>query len=138
MAHWKSLMDRDFIFAFDLNGKDVTLTIDRVTGGELTGPGGKKSKKPLCYFRETKSGKPLALNATNCKTIAAMYGNETDAWAGKRVTLFPTQTQMGGETVDCIRVRPKVPAGKAPAAQPAADDADPGHPPDDAEPGSDG
>lgn len=125
MGHWKSLMDRDFMYAFDLQGKDVTVTIDRVVGGELTGPGGKKSKKPLCYFRESKSGKPLALNATNCKCIAQLYGNDTDEWIGKRITLYPTTTQMGGETCDCIRVRPKIPAGKGEAAAPA-------------EPGSDG
>lgn len=127
--HWKSLMDRDFMYAFDLQGKDVTVTIDRVVGGELTGPGGKKSKKPLCYFRESKSGKPLALNSTNCKCIAGLYGNDTDAWIGKRITLWPTTTQMGGETVDCIRVRPKVPSGK-PAAQPES--------PEQPEPGADG
>lgn len=107
--HWKSLMDREFMYAFDLQGKDVTVTIDRIVGGELTGPGGKKSKKPLCYFRESKSGKPLALNATNCKAISAMYGNDTDGWIGKRITVYPTTTQMGGDTVDCIRVRPGVP-----------------------------
>ncbi len=132
MPHWKSMVDRDFMFAFDLQGKDVTVTIDRVVGGELTGPGGKKSKKPLCYFRESKSGKPLAMNATNCKAVAALYGNDTDGWVGKRVTLYPTTTQMGGETGDCIRVRPKVPAGKA--APVPAEQSDAGDP----EPGSDG
>lgn len=112
MPHWKSMTERDFMFAFDLEGKDRTVTIARVTAGELTGTGGKKSKKPLCYFKESKSGKPLALNATNCKAIAAMYGNDTDGWVDKRVTLYPTQTQMGGETVDCIRVRPGIPNSK--------------------------
>lgn len=108
MPHWKSMMDRDLLFAFDLGGKDVTVEIDRVTGGELTGNGGRKSKKPLCYFARS-SGKPLALNATNCKTIAALYGNDTDKWAGKKITLYPTTTTMGGDTVECIRVRPSVP-----------------------------
>ena len=134
MAHWKSMMERDFMFAFDLQGKDVTVTIDRVVGGELTGPGGKKSKKPLCYFRESKSGKPLALNSTNCKTIAQLYGNDTDAWLGKRITLWPTTTQMGGETVDCIRVRPKIPSAAASKKQEQSDAGDP----EPAEPGASG
>lgn len=117
------MVDRDYMFAFDLQGKDVTVTIDRVVAGELTGQGGRKSKKPLCYFRESKSGKPLALNATNCKTIAAMYGNDTDGWVGKRVTLYPTTTQMGGETMECIRVRPQVPkqAGQTEQREPGED-----------------
>ena len=114
MPHWKSMMDREYIFYFDLDGKDRTLTIDRVVAGELVGEGGRKSKKPLCYFKEVKSGKPLALNSTNSRTIAGMYGDNTDDWPGKRVTLFPTKTQMGGEERGCIRIRPRIPpaAGK--------------------------
>ena len=112
MPHWKSLMDRDYLFAFDLNGRDVTVTIEKVTQGELVALGGRKSKKPICYFAESKTGKPLALNSTNCKVIAALYGNDCDAWRGKRITIYPTTTQMAGETVECIRVRPVVPGEK--------------------------
>lgn len=121
MPHYKLFFDRDYIFACDLQGKDVTLTIERVTAGELTAIGGRKSKKPLCFFREGKSRKPLALNSTNCKTIAAMYGSDTSDWIGKRVTLYPTQTQMGNETVDCIRIRPSIPG---PASPPAPEPSD--------------
>src|SRR6185369_13027081 len=121
VPHWKSMTDRKFLFAFDLGGKDVTLTIERIEAGELEGEKGRKSKKPLCYFREAKSGKPLALNATNCKAIAKLYGNDTDGWAGQRITIYPTTTEMGGETVECIRVRPRKPTGRAsaPTEQPA-------------------
>lgn len=90
MAHWKSLMDRDFIYAFDLQGKDVTVVVTKVTGGTLVGEGGRKSKKPVAYFEGKEKG--LALNSTNCKTIASMYGNDTDGWIGKKITLFPTVT----------------------------------------------
>jgi len=120
MAHWKSMMDRDFIFAFDLAGKDVTVTINRVTAGELTGSSGRKAKKPVAYFEGKERG--LALNATNCKTIAALYGNDTDGWSGKKITLYPTVTQMGGETVECIRVRATKPTGK-PRTETPPDDA---------------
>ncbi len=109
MPHWKSMTERDYLFAFDLNGKDVTLTIEKVVAGEIVGQKGKKNKKPMCFFKEGREKKPLALNATNCRVIARLYGNDTDAWLGKRVTLYPTQTEMGGETVECIRVRPVVP-----------------------------
>lgn len=118
MPHWKSLMDRDYLFAFDLAGRDVTLTIERVAQGELIALGGRKSKKPLCYFKEGREKKPLAMNSTNCKTVAGLYGNDCDAWIGKRITLYPTTTQMAGETVECIRVRPLVPPDKK-AADPA-------------------
>lgn len=107
MPHWKELMETDYLFAFDLKGADRVVTIESVTGGTLVGTGGKKSKKPLAKFREFP--KPLALNATNCKTLASMYGSDVTEWAGKRVTLYPTTTQFGGETVECIRMRGGLP-----------------------------
>lgn len=134
--HWKALHDSDYLYAHDLQGKEATLTIVRVTGGELTGQGGKKTRKPLVYFKEPKSGKPLAFNKTNCKTVAALYGNDTDDWIGKRIIIYPTKTQFGNEEHDCIRVRPKVPPNGKGAPMPA-EQSDAGDPPP-PEPGSDG
>jgi hypothetical protein len=92
----------------------VVVTIERVTGGEVTGDGGKKNKKPICKF--VGKEKKLALNVTNCKTIAALYGNDTNDWAGKRIALYPTTTNAkSGETVECIRVRPREPAAPRPS-----------------------
>lgn len=113
MPHWKTMMEKEYLYAHDLDGRDVTLTIERIAAGTVVGDGGKKTKKPVAYFagrtRDDKPIKPLALNATNCKVIAAMYGNDTAQWAAKRITLYPTTTEFAGQTVDCIRVRPTVP-----------------------------
>jgi hypothetical protein len=110
MTHWKKLMDpKDWLFAFDLEGRDVTVTITHVVGGELTGEHNKKSKKPVAHLKGTK--KKLALNVTNCKTIQQLTGTgEVEEWKDLRVTLFPTTTNFGGDTVDCIRIRPMHPA----------------------------
>jgi hypothetical protein len=122
MTHWKSMMDRDYIFAFDLQGKNVNVTIDKITAGELHDPRNpkKKAKKPVCYF--VGKEKPLALNSVNCKTIAAMYGNDTENWRGKAITLYPTTCEAFGETVECIRVRPERPTAKAAAPEPSDND----------------
>lgn len=109
---FRTLYDRDYIGHFDLpEGKDLTLTIKRVLGGELTAVGGRKSKKPIVHFDG--DYKPLICNKTNGKTIASLYGNAIEGWKGKRVTLFVSSTRDpngGGETA-CIRIRPKVPSG---------------------------
>lgn len=109
MSDYRKMYDKDYLGEWDLDGKDTTLEIEKVVGGELTANGGKKSKKPLVYFKGTKTGKGLVLNATNGKAIAAMYGNDTDAWIGKKITIYPTTTQFGSDTVPCIRVRPGIP-----------------------------
>lgn len=110
MPDYRTLYDSDFLYAFHLQGREVTLRITKVSGGEVTGEKGKKSKKPVVYFAGKEKG--LALNKTNGKTIAQLYGNDTAQWVGKLVTLFPTTTEFGRETVDCIRVRPSIPRGK--------------------------
>lgn len=102
------MFDSQFLFAVHLGGKPVTLTMREVKAGELIGEKGRKTKKPIVYFEGKQLG--LALNRTNMKIVAGMYGFDTRAWIGKRVTLFPTTTQMAGQTVDCIRVKPTIPS----------------------------
>jgi hypothetical protein len=116
----RTLYDKEFLYSFDLQGRDVTVVIERVKAGVLTGVGGKKNKKPVVYFRGKEKG--LGLNITNARTIASMYGGfDAEKWIGKAVTLYPTTTTFGDKTVDCIRVRPEIPrpAGRG---QPQASD----------------
>lgn len=112
MPDYRSMFDRDYIGSWDLGGKDVTVTISKVLAGELTAQGGRKSRKPIVYFEGKEKG--FVLNKTNAKTIAGLYGTDTAEWVGKGITIYATTTQMGGDTVDCIRVRPVMPKrGKA-------------------------
>jgi hypothetical protein len=103
--------DKEHLYAFDLDGREVTVQIEKCFAGELQGDKGRKSKKPMLKF--VGKEKKLAINKTNGKTIASLYGTDADSWAGQWITLYPTTTEFGGETVDCIRVRPHVPQGKA-------------------------
>lgn len=105
-THYKRLMNPDYIGAYWLPpGEDVTVTIDYIIREQITGTGGKKEE---CTVAHLQGAKPFILNATNCKTIAKLYGNFIEDWAGKQITLFATTTKMGGETVECLRIRPKV------------------------------
>jgi hypothetical protein len=129
MPHWRSMMDSQWLRYHDLQGRDVTVTIERVVAGEVIGNKGAKNKKPVLHFKA--KNKPLAINATIGRTIERMYGPDTAEWIGKQITLYTSTTEMGGETVQCIRVRPGKPSGAATADN----DREPG---DDAEGGADG
>ncbi len=107
MADVRAMFEKEFLYSFHLDGRDCTVTIDKVIQGAVQGTDGKKTKKPLVYFKG--KAKPLALNITNVRAIGGMYGFKAEDWVGKRVTIYPTQTQFGPKTVDCIRVRPTVP-----------------------------
>ncbi len=116
---YRLLFPNLYLAAVDLHGKDADLTIRRVIVEELKTKNGSE-RKPIMYFEETRAkadrnGTPdkekrLVLNKTNATTIASMHGNEIDDWKGKRITLYPTQALAFGDMVDCIRVRPEVPA----------------------------
>lgn len=109
-----------YLKAADLQGRDVTLTIRRVSLDELTRQGGSKEMKPVVYFKETadkaqrtgQDEKRLVLNKTNAHSIRDLYGPETDGWAGKRITLYSARVTFGRQTVDAIRVRDETPPAK--------------------------
>lgn len=97
-----------FVAAEDLKGRDVVVTIDRVQKEKLKTNDGTNDDKWLLYFQKAK--KPLVLNTTNAKMIAAVTG-EQDAtkWGGRRITLYPTTCNAFGQTTTCIRVRDRSP-----------------------------
>lgn len=110
MPDFRGMFDRQFIGVWDLGGKDRTVVISDVKA-ETISNGKQKNKKPVISFKGAE--KRFLANVTTAKCIAAMYGNNTDAWIGKAITLYPTQVDFGGKTVDAIRVRPTVPRGPA-------------------------
>ena len=105
-THWKLLTNPDYIGAYWLpEGQDVTVTIDYVAREMITGTGGKKEE---CTVAHLQGVKPFILNATNSKTIAKLYGPFIEDWAGQQITLFASTAKLAGDTVECLRIRPKV------------------------------
>lgn len=89
-------------------GRDVPVTITRVFKDELQTRDGKREEKWLLEFDGAK--KKLVLNKTNAGTIAALHGLESDAWIGRRITLYPEKVLSFGKLTDAIRIRPTAPA----------------------------
>jgi len=102
-------MKRDQVFpdkylkSAHLKGKAVTLTITAAPLETLKNNKGEEQQKTVLHFAETK--KTLPLNATNWDSVADVCGDDTVDWPGKKIEVYPTTTQMGGKTVECIRVR---------------------------------
>jgi len=99
----KLMFPSDYVAAVEFKGRDVRLTIAGVQQENLAIRGGKKERKPVLTFRETK--KKLVLNKTNAGTIAEQHGTNAEEWVGKQIVLYPTRVQCGRETVDAVRVR---------------------------------
>src|SRR4029434_1526964 len=106
-----------YLTASDLNGKPYTLTIRTVTLEEMMTHENKKVQKPTCWFVGAQKG--FVMNVTNAHIIVALYGDDTDVWAGKRITIYPTKVKAFGSYQDAIRVREEIPAQPKPAAKAA-------------------
>jgi hypothetical protein len=110
-----------FVSAPDLKGP-ITLTISHTTREMLKNPEGREVEKTIVYFVGAKKG--LVLNQVNWDSVAEICGEDSDAWPGGKITLFPTKVPMGGKMVDAVRVRrpdDELPMKKpAPAPMPPA------------------
>lgn len=127
MSDYRLMFDHQVLKALHLQGREHTVVIASVKPGAITGEGGKSDRMPIVAFE----GKtlPFGLNKTNARTLAQAFGVDTRAWVGQTVTLFPTTTKFGKDTVDCIRLRvprsaPTATSGAAPASEPEPGDAD--------------
>jgi hypothetical protein len=104
MGHFKKLFDNRFVGSWDLDERgEIKCKIDRVEIEEVQTQSGGKEEKPVLYFAKAKKG--MVLNITNATKIAEKYGNDTDEWIGKEVTLYATTCMAFGSEVDCIRVK---------------------------------
>jgi hypothetical protein len=107
---YSELYPNRFLHADQLKGRKVTLTIKNVDVEELTGENNKKAAKVILSFAE----RPLELVTpkTNGECLRRMFGSKPHEWVGHKITLFPSTTSFGRETVDCIRIwgSPDLPA----------------------------
>lgn len=98
----------------DLKGKRVNLTIKDVEIKKFD-----DGEKPILHFKE--SDKTFVLNKTNAKMLAMLTNqDDTDDWAGWKITLRPDMTSFNGRAMECIRIDSELPpqtnAAKARAA----------------------
>ncbi len=117
MTHYRSLLDHEFLGAWDLqrdgHAVEATITIGAVELVHVYDPKGKytdpetkqRASKRLCLTPKERPERKLVLNKTNADLVAALHGTDADAWVGKRITIYPAETAFGKRREECIRVR---------------------------------
>lgn len=106
MPHYRILYPSEYLNAADLlekSGGEAKLTIEKVAVEEVPGSDGSKKPKPVVWFKGAKKRMPLPKICA--KKIAGMFGNNTDDWVGKEITVYATTCQAFGQETECIRVR---------------------------------
>lgn len=87
-----------YLKAADLEGRQVTVSIDHVKMEDIGG-----DTKPVVYFIGKERG--LVLNKTNANNIGFLYGDETDDWHGKQITMYEAMVDFQGRSTAAIRVK---------------------------------
>lgn len=110
-THWKKLDNPDYLGAYALQpGQDLIAQIKSVGQEEVFNPtSGKKETCTVAHFVDS-AIKPMILNSTNCKQISKIYGTPyIEDWAGKCIAIYIAKVKAFGETVETLRIRPRVP-----------------------------
>lgn len=103
MGHWKNLFKSDhFISAVELGEKKPTLTIARIQSIKLEQENGREKDKPVIFFKEIVRGWVFCKTTGFC--LAAMFGDDTASWVGKRVTLHAEPVMVSGKSQPGIRI----------------------------------
>lgn len=100
---WRTLFKGAYLTAIEFAGRQPTFTIRSVTTIDLEQEDGQTKAKAVVSFDEHDRG--WVICKTNAMCVAAMFGNDTDGWIGKKVTLFATDVQVGKECKPGIRVK---------------------------------
>lgn len=102
----------NYLKASDIRGAEPIVTIDHVAFEPV---GRQKEMKAVIYFKGKEKG--LVLNKTNATKVTQIAGSaQTEDWDGVRVRLYGTETEFGGETVECIRIKAAPPVSTVRAA----------------------
>ena len=108
-THWKKLVNPNYLGAYSIeDGKDLILKIKAVRVEDIIGEAGRKDQGMVAHFHD--SPKPMILNKTNAKTVQKVVGSPyIEDWADHSIALYATTTRFGGDTVECLRIRPFAP-----------------------------
>ena len=82
----------------DLQGAAVKVKISNVTSEDIGG-----DRKLIMHFDNRTKG--MVLNKTNARTVADVYGDDTDNWIGAVIEVFAMKVDFQGRMVDGLRVR---------------------------------
>ena len=78
--------------------REVTHTIAYLLEDQVVFDG---EKKDILCFEDT--GRQLIVNVTNAEMLIALFGDEPNAWAGRRVTLY--RDSYDRDNKPCVRIR---------------------------------
>ena len=109
-THWRKIDNPAYMGAYCfLPNEEKAVTISEIKTEKIANPETHtEEEKIVAHFREAE--KPLVLNVTNRRTIAALTESPyLEDWAGHGILLCVQKVKAFGTLTDCVRVRPVKP-----------------------------
>lgn len=100
MTNINEIYQSKYLTAADLQDKEPTVTITQVEIAKMN-----DGEVKICIYVNNKP-KGIILNKTNARSVAGLYGDESNAWVGKKVKLVSVWTDYQGKPVKAIRIVP--------------------------------
>lgn len=99
------LFPRKYASGDDLQGRNITLVIESVQLESMRpAPNAPEVQKPVIYFKGASKG--VILNLTLAQQITTILkSDETEAWTGQKITLFPLPLTVAGQKRIAIRAK---------------------------------
>jgi hypothetical protein len=92
----------NWLAAADLQGHAATVVIQSVALEQFNNDGRPENKIALQFQGKEKR---MLCNKTNAKRLAYMFGDETDHWIGKQVTIIVEMVDFKGDYVPALRIQ---------------------------------
>jgi|DEB0MinimDraft_10_1074344.scaffolds.fasta_scaffold00497_8 hypothetical protein len=112
MLDFESLFDKKYLRWFHLPENGLLIEIAKIEEKvEMQLPNQRnKEYKPVLHYKviggELDKVRPLVLNPTNARLIAAIHGRDASKWIGKEVVLYTDdKVRLQGKNVNGIRIR---------------------------------
>lgn len=109
MPHYRALLDPGIFVGPADFPKEREVTISRVVREEIPARDGEeKQSSPMLYFLGKNGAeyqRKLKVPKSVLYGLSLLLGTETDAWVGKKVTIFAAWCMSFGEREECLRVR---------------------------------
>lgn len=108
-THWKNLFPNKMLLLGSQNlneGEELIAIISFVQVEEIKNQQGATEKVPVARFE---NAPPMVLNITNTRTIASLYGERYDEWAGKAIQIYATEVNAFGQKTTALRIREAIP-----------------------------
>lgn len=102
---WREYFGGRFVSGPDFT-TPKTLTIHHTGDETIEDPDNKKPPQHRLVVYWAEKAKPWVISKTDAQCVGAMFGDDMNGWAGKRVTLqFDTEVMFGRDKVGGVRVK---------------------------------